>query len=380
MGMKPSTLGPLIGIDASRANRRERTGVEWYAYHLIQRLKDVIPDGFRVALYSEEPLRDGLERLPSRWESRVLGWPPRRLWTQGRLSWEMLVHPPDLLFVPAHVIPTVTPKRTLTTLHDVAFMTLPGAYRPAGKAYLELMYRHAVRRARILTVSAFSKGEIVRVFGADPSRVDVTPLGYDEERFGPANEDDIAARLAKLGIRRPYFLFVGRLEAKKNLRGILAAFRSYKASRPGDSASLVLVGKPGYGYDAEMRTMGDERGSVIEKGYVAADDMRFLYAGATALVFPSRYEGFGIPLLEAFACRTPVIASDRTSLPEIAGEAALYVNPDDHDGIAAAMARLADDATLRADLVAKGATRLAGFSWRTTAERTWNVLREMLEK
>lgn len=379
--MQKSTQKLRIGIDASRANRKERTGVEWYAYHLIQRLKGIIPSEYRVALYTEEPLRDGLENLPPNWENRVLGWPPRRLWTQARLSWEMLRRPPDLFFVPAHVIPAITPKRTLTTLHDVAFMALKGAYRPAGKAYLTLMYRHAVSRARILTVSEFSKSEIIRYFGAKADRIDVTHLGYDEERFGPATDDEIRARLNAYGVRRPYFLFVGRLEAKKNLRGLLASFREYKKARPNDEARLVLVGKTGYGYDAEMRTMGEEeRMSVVQKGYVAPDDMRHFYAGATALVFPSRYEGFGIPLLEAFACGTPVIASDVTSIPEIAGEAALYVSPNDTAGIAAAMAKVADDADLRASLIAKGAERLKAYSWQRTAERTWDVMRKMLEK
>ncbi|HTM68364.1 MAG TPA: glycosyltransferase family 1 protein [Candidatus Binatia bacterium] len=374
-----STERPVIGIDASRANRAQRTGVEWYAYHLIQRLKGIVPSSYKVVLYTEEPLRDGLEDLPPNWENRVLRWPPRRLWTQVRLSWEMLTRPPDLFFVPAHVVPWVTAKRTLTTLHDVAFMAVPDAYRPVGRAYLKLMYRRAVRKARILTVSEFSKGEIVRYFGADPDRVTAIPLGFDAGRFGPTFDDELRARLHALGVRRPYFLFVGRLEAKKNLRGLLESFRRFRAARPKDDAKLVLVGKTGYGYDREIRALGeDERLSVLQKGYVAPDDMRFLYGGATAFVFPSRYEGFGIPLLEAFACGTPVIASDVTSIPEVAGEAAVYVNPDDADGIAEAMAKVADDAALRADLVAKGFSRVKRFSWDATARKTWDVMEKML--
>ena len=372
---------PLIGIDASRANRGQRTGVEWYAYHLIQHLKRLVPPSYRVALYSEEPLRDGLEDLPPNWENRVLRWPPRRLWTQLRLSWEMLRRPPDLFFVPAHVIPMLTPKRTLTTLHDVAFMAVPDAYRPAGRAYLKLMYRLAVRRAEILTVSEFSKGEIVRYFGAEPERITVTPLGFDAARFGPATDDEIRARLHSYGIRRPYFLFVGRLESKKNIMGLIAAFRRFRAARPGDETKLVLVGKTGYGYDREMRTLGkDEKLSVIQKGYVAPDDMRYFYGGATAFVFPSRYEGFGIPMLEAFACGTPVIASDVTSIPEVAGEAALFVNPNDPGDIAKAMARLADDPALRASLIDKGRVRVKRYSWETTVARTWAVMERLLRK
>src|SRR5512142_3299529 len=376
-----STRLPTIGIDASRANRAQRTGVEWYSYHVIQGLKKRIPPSYRVLLYSEEPLRDGLETLPPNWESRVLRWPPRRLWTQIRLSWEMLVRPPDLFFVPAHVVPMITPRRTLTTLHDVAFMTMPDAYRPIGRAYLTLMYRIAAARARILTVSEFSKGEIIRHFGADPDRITVTPLGFDAARFGPATDDEIRARLHAHGVRRPYFLFVGRLEAKKNLGGLITAFRRYRALRPGDDAKLVLVGKAGYGYAREMRALGEvEKVSVIEKGYVSPDDMRHLYGGATAFVFPSRYEGFGIPVLEAFACGTPVIASDVTAIPEVAGDAALYVNPDDPDDIASAMARIADDPALRASLAAKGDARVKRYSWDSTAAKTWEVMERMLRE
>ncbi|HSD11964.1 MAG TPA: glycosyltransferase family 1 protein [Patescibacteria group bacterium] len=374
-----STRVPTIGIDASRANRAQRTGVEWYSYHVIQGLKKLIPSTYRVLLYTEEPLRDGLEEHPPNWENRVLRWPPRRLWTQLRLSWEMLVRPPDLFFVPAHVVPMVTPKRTLTTLHDVAFMALPDAYRPIGRAYLTLMYRIAAARAHILTVSEFSKGEIVRYFGADPGRITVTPLGFDAGRFGPATDDEIRARLHALGVRRPYFLFVGRLESKKNIGGLIAAFRRYRAMRPGDEARLVLVGKSGYGYAREMRALGEaEKLSVIQKGYVAPDDMRHLYGGATAFVFPSRYEGFGIPVLEAFACGTPVIASDVTSIPEVAGDAALFVNPGDPEDIARAMAKVADDPALRASLAAKGLERVKRYSWASTAEKTWNVMKDML--
>ncbi|HTK05496.1 MAG TPA: glycosyltransferase family 1 protein [Candidatus Eisenbacteria bacterium] len=372
---------PVIGIDASRANRAQRTGVEWYAFHLIQELKRIVPPAYRVVLYTEEPLRDGLEDLPPHWENRVLRWPPRRLWTQVRLSWEMFRRPPDLFFVPAHVIPMVTPKRTLTTLHDVAFMALPDAYRPAGREYLKLMYRRAAKRTRILTVSEFSKGEIVRYFGADPDRITAIPLGFDGRRFGTATDDEIRARLHAYGIRRPYFLFVGRLESKKNLRGLLESFRRFRATRPGDESKLVLVGKTGYGYHHEMRSLGeDEKLSVLQKGYVEPDDMRYFYGGATAFVFPSRYEGFGIPLLEAFACGTPVIASDVTSIPEVAGEAALYVDPNDTDGIAAAMARVADEPALRADLAAKGFSRVKRFSWEATARRTWEVMQDMLKE
>ncbi|KPJ85095.1 hypothetical protein AMJ57_04320, partial [Parcubacteria bacterium SG8_24] len=172
-----------IGIDASRANARQRTGTEWYAYHVIRELRDIIPDTYRVILYSKEALRDGLEDLPSHWESRVLAWPPRKLWTQLRLSWEMYRRPPDMLFVPAHALPVILPRKAVTTLHDVAFMAYPQAYRPLERIYHRFAARFAVRRARILTVSEFSRREIVRYFRADEAGIRVTPLGIDTDTY-----------------------------------------------------------------------------------------------------------------------------------------------------------------------------------------------------
>jgi len=254
MNRKPTTESqtPVIGIDASRANASQRTGVEWYAFNVIQGLKKAVPAGRRVVLYSKEPLRDGLEDLPPNWESRVLAWPPRRFWTQLRLSWEMLRRPPDLLFVPAHALPLVLPRRSATTVHDVAFMALPKAYGRLERVYHRLTARFAVKRARLLlTVSDFSKAETLKYFGADPDRIVVTPLGYDRAVYGPAGDAAAAAKVLKrYHIGGPYFLFIGRLEAKKNLAGLLRAFtvflEKYDAGR---GFKLVLVGKRGLGYE-----------------------------------------------------------------------------------------------------------------------------------
>lgn len=379
--MSSRKTGKTVGIDASRANRSRKTGVEWYAHHVIQALKRIVPPEFAVTLYSEEDLRDQLADLPRGWHSRALRWPPRRLWTQARLSWEMLVSPPDALFVPAHVLPLVSPKRTIITLHDVAFVEHPEAYRPLGRAYLRLMYAIAVRKARILTVSEFSKREIVRLFKADPARVDVAHLGVDHDRYRPVPADQAETVARRYGIKGPYFLFVGRLERKKNLFGLLAAFRAYKRLHPGDT-QLVLIGSRGYGGDEALAAFAGEPAArdVRELGYAAQEDMAALYSGALALVFPSWYEGFGLPVLEAFACRTPVITSNVASLPEIAGDAARYVDPADIDGIAAAMREVVDDRALRERLIAAGAARCAEFTWERTARETWEAIIRLLEK
>ncbi len=371
---------PVIGIDASRANAAKRTGTEWYAFHLIQRLKKIIPGTYQIILYSKEPLRDGLEKLPPNWESHVLKWPPGRFWTQIRLSWEMLRRPPDVLFVPAHALPLILPKAPVTTIHDVAFMAEPKAYTFAERLYHRFAAKFAVRRAvSIFTVSDFSRAEIEKYFHADVTKIKVTPLGYDEEHCRrAADQSEIEPVLTRYKIKQPYFLFVGRLEAKKNLAGLIEAFSRFGEKHP--EYGLALVGKRGVGCDQAMKTLSHRpvlRKRITEAGYVCEDDMRFLYSGATALVLPSWYEGFGLPVVEAFACGTPVIASDRASLPEVGGDAALYVDPADPDDIAAAMTRLVEEAGLAAELSAKGLARVREFSWDRTAELTWEELRRV---
>lgn len=385
IGQKTSIGGkcrlPVIGIDASRANARLRTGTEWYAFQVIQELKKVIPGSFQVVLYSKEALRDGLEGLPPNWESRVLRWPPGKFWTQIRLSWEMWRRPPDVLFVPAHALPLLLPPLVATTVHDVAFMVRPGAYKLGERLYHRWSARHAAARAGLLlTVSEFSKAETVKYFGADPDKIAVTPLGYDRRLYQPVGDRPaLEDALRRYNIKEPYFLFVGRLEDKKNLAGLLRSFAVFSDRfDAGRGFRLVLVGKRGVGYERAWTGLGaDVRRRVVETGYVCAEDSKYIYGGAAALVFPSWYEGFGLPLLEAFACGTPVIASRLASIPEVGGDAVRYVDPADPEDIAAAMDLVSRDEAARAALVAGGSRRVRGFSWEKTADLTWSALRRL---
>lgn len=374
----------MIAIDASRATAVQRTGVEQYAFNLIQDFKRIIPSGYRVVLYSPQPLTGELGELPPNWENRVLSWPPRRLWTQFRLSWEMFRRPPDLLFVPAHVLPLVLPRHVVTTMHDVAFMSQPRAYSPWGLAYLVVDAWLAVRRAAILTVSDFSKSEIIRKFGAEPARIAVTPLGFDAERYRPATTEAIANLRSANGLKEaPYFLFIGRLERKKNLAGLLRAFAAFKRRRgPGDGVRLVLAGKPGRGYAAERAAIAGDPAEkfVSELGFVPDADVPALYSGAIATMLVSWYEGFGLPVIESGACDTPAIVSDRTSMLEVAKNGALFVDPSRPEEIANAMARLADDPRLRARLAAEASDNAHRYSWETCAGKSWLAIRSELER
>jgi glycosyltransferase involved in cell wall biosynthesis len=373
----------LIGIDASRANARERTGTEWYSYHLIQALKQIPVPGLDVVLYSKKFLRDGLEQLPAGWNAKILYWRSQRFWNQFRLSWELLKHPVDLFFQPTHTLPLYRPKRIVTTLHDIGFERLPKLYRPAELRYHRYSARLAVRRAnRILTVSEFSKREILEIYKLPPERVVVTPLAHDPLRYRPDVPAEDAGRvLDKYRLSRPYFLFAGRVEEKKNVANLIHAFSIFKSMRGiGDPIKLFLAGAPGFGIERirkeiETRKMGE---FVVMPGYVPEEDMPALFAQAHALTFPSNYEGFGLPILQAQACGAPVIASYACSMPEVGGQAALYVKPDEPEDIARAMRELVGESALWERLRDLGFENVKRYSWDETARLTMNVLLEVL--
>jgi glycosyltransferase involved in cell wall biosynthesis len=373
----------LIGIDASRANAHERTGTEWYSYHVIQAMKKFRVPGLEFVMYSKKFLRDGLEDFPDGWRGNILGWRHQRLWNQLRLSWELWRNPVDLLFQPTHTLPLFRPKRVVTTLHDVGFERLPRLYTHSELRYHRASARLAVKAAsRILTVSEFSKREIIELYRLPAERVTVTPLSYDSTRYHPDLTDaDKTAVLDKYRLTKPFLFYVGRLEEKKNIVNLLHAFSIYKGWRGvGDPLRLLLAGKPGFGIERirkEIKNRGLES-SVMMPGYVSEDEIPALMSAADALVFPSLYEGFGLPILQAQACGTPVITSNVASMPEVGGAGALYVRPEEPEDIALGMKKMFDESTTRDHLRLAGFENLKRFSWDECGRQTMNAILEVL--
>lgn len=371
-----------LAIDASRANEKNKTGVGVYCYALIQELKKIIPESINVVLYSREPLTNGLEKLPPNWQSKVLGWPPKLLWTQIRLSWEMLTHSPKILFVPAHVLPLILPNKSAVTIHDVAFTEFKEAFSWSENWYQNFAVKLAIRNAtRIFTISNFSKSELINKFQATENKIAVTHLACDTEKFGLATDQDVVRRLAKYDLlNRPYFLCVGRVEHKKNIATIIEAFFKFVAKTNDLQTRLVLAGGHGFGYEQEMGQFAQHplRERIMELGYVPEADLPAMYKAAKVLMFMSFYEGFGMPVLEAFASGVPVIASNISSISEVAGEAAILVDPLDSDAIAAEMNKLLVDSSYRDSYIKKGLERVQTFSWVNTANETWAELGKLL--
>ncbi|MBI4261909.1 glycosyltransferase family 4 protein [Candidatus Uhrbacteria bacterium] len=383
----------IIGIDASRANRRLKTGTEWYSFALIQALKTIIraESDDRVLLYTNAPLEGGLEVCGDGWEERRLGWRFGRLWTQIRLSWEMFWRPPDVLFIPAHTIPLIHPKRTVVTIHDIGFERMPELYPWYDRLYHRFAVRFAVRHAsHIIVPSEFTRREMIEVYHISAHRITVVQHGYDQRyTTSPQNlgrephpnpllrgEGEIDEEREKSTRRggSDYFLYIGRLEKKKNIVGLLHAFAEFK-KRDKEGYRFVLVGRRGFGYDEISRTITELHlaDCTEERGWVPQTEMPELLHSATAIVLPSFYEGFGLPLLEAFAAGVPVIASAIPALREVGGDAVYYVPPYHSEMLTEALTRISSDEKLRWALIEKGRKRLANFSWERTARETVRV-------
>ena len=370
-----------IGIDASRTAVAARTGTEQYTVELLGALAR-LDHRTRYTLYCNN-LPTALPPLGANFALRRI--PMRRLWTHARLSTELALHPPDVLFVPAHVIPLGAPlarrTRTVVTIHDLGYLHFPEAHTQTQRLYLRLSTAWSARVASdVIAISAATRDDLVRYARVPREKIHVIHHGV-ATRFRPADALAVAAMQARHGIDAPYFLFIGTVQPRKNLERVIEAFA--KVAQIGDCTAitnlqLVIAGKKGW-QTAPIERRAAQLGvadRVRFVGYLPDDDLPPLLGGALGFVFPSLYEGFGMPVLEAMACGTPVITSTTSSLPEVAGEAALLVDPHDTGAIARAMERLACEPELRATLAERGQEQAARFTWDACAAATLQVLRK----
>jgi glycosyltransferase involved in cell wall biosynthesis len=352
----------LIAVDGSRAFLKRRTGIEEYSYQTIRHLRGELKDA-RVVLYVRADQSVDFE-LPANWQVKKL-WAPR-FWTQVRLSLQMLFDRPDVLFVPAHTVPLIHPKRTVVVVHGLEYEFCPEAYSRWSRLYMHASIGFSCRAAeRVVCVSENTKRDVMRVYGVAEEKVSVMYEGYERMENGNLKMENDNG---KWKITEPYFLFIGRLEERKNIVRIIDAFESVK-ERYDIPHKLVLAGKPGFGYERieKCKMKSEKRGDILELGYVDEEEKWRLLEGAEAFLFPTLYEGFGIPVLEAQSVGTPVITSDRSSLPEVAGDGALLVDPEDVEAIAEAMHRLVSENELKNAIIQKGLENAGRFSWKKCA-------------
>lgn len=296
-----------------------------------------------------------------------------------RILWEQLVLPrhldrlgASLCFAPGYTAPLKARCPVVVTIHDLQWYHHPELANPAKAWYYRRMVTAAARRAdAIVTVSEYSRRDIVDCLGVDPARVHAIHLASSEAVEPPRDTWAIDAVKEKLGIRGAYVLYVGRFNPHKNLPTLLRAFAAAR-SDPEFPQTLVLTGRRARGLPDILATLSRLRleGSVVFTDFVSDGDLGPLYAGASCFVLPSRFEGFGLPVLEAMKCGTPVVCARATALPEIAGDAARYFEPLDANGLGRAMREVLQTDGTREALVERGYRRVAAFSWEKTARET----------
>lgn len=381
----------IIGIDVSRVNIKNKTGVENYSAKLLYWFKKLDHSPYldggkyhnKYMLYTPKAEDPELKKLPSNFHLKEIPFP--RMWTQVRLAKELRSEELDLFFVPSHVMPFVVPKaKTIVTIHDVAFKLFPESYSLAQRKYLELTTKFAVSKAdAIITISETTKKDLVRLFGADPEKIKVTYLGFDAPEFNiksyPAGTWESIAD--KFGIKKSFFLYLGRIEDKKNVKKMIQTF--YEVLSRGEDMQFVLAGKKASGDQSQeidelikKYNLGDR---IIFTGYIDEVEKNFLFSKASFFLFLSKYEGFGLPVLEAFYFGVPVIASRIPVFKELFEEAALLVNEKEPKESSAEIAKLLKNKRKQEKMIEKGRELVKKFSWQRCAIETIEVF-ETFEK
>lgn len=370
----------IVGVEG-RTLQGERYGVARYLVNLLREL--VLLDGeeeYVIYLSGEiAPLPISSPRL----RTRVLTRAPGLTWRHLRLPLAMRHEGVGLHFSPSYFLPLLKVCPSVVVVHDLTFKVHPEWFAADRRFRFDDLFWREVRRAeRIITVSEHSKGDIVRLLGVEPSRVEVIYEAPDTF-FRPVRDEELLAGVRDRYGLRPGFLFTaGAVHTRRNLERLVEAV-SLAERELGRELQLLILGRPApFSPPVDIAGTAERcglRGRVLRLGYVSEEELLLLYNACGLFVYPSLYEGFGLPVIEAMACGTPVACSDATSLPEVAGEAAAYFDPLSVRDMATAISSVLGDGALRERLREAGIRRAAIFSWRRAAEETLRVFREVAE-
>ena len=371
-----------IAIDAHSVGT-QLAGNETYAVNLIEALAQID----RVNQYTIYVTKnEAVDRFANRWPNfqvkRTLPHTPL-VRIPLTLAAELRRNPVEVLHV-QYTAPPFAPCPIVSTIHDLSFEHLPETFTRRSRTQLRLTVRGTARRAAvILTLSEFSRRDIIETYAVDPERVLVTPAAAPTNFAPVENETELKDIRERYGIKANYLLSLGSIQPRKNLARLIEAYALLRSSRAGDQLpQLVIAGKRGW-LDNEIQRAAQRENrneSIKFIGYVPEKDLPALYSAAICFVYPSFFEGFGLPVLEAMQCGTPVIAGNRTSLPEVAGAAALLFDPFDAGALAEAIERIIHNPDTRAELRVKGLERARIFSWTATARLTLQAYERALRK
>lgn len=370
-----------VGLNAHLLSRQpgyRSAGIHSYIHHLLAHLPAALPPDWRATALvgAGNPARyKGVQMRHSRLDTES---PPRRI------LWEQLVQPFqlggfDLYHALAFVAPLLLTVPAVVTIYDLSFIHYPERLPASRRLYLQLLTKLTCQRARrVIAISHSTARDVETTFGIPASKIDVAPCGYDAEIFRPLPPEAVSAFKAAKGLPERFWLFIGTLEPRKNLPTLLKAYAQLPAD---ERLPLVIGGGKGWQYDeifATVETLKLEN-NIQFTGFIPLEDLPLWYNSAEAFVYPSVYEGFGIPVLEAMACGTPVIVSDASSLPEVAGSAGLCVPPQDVDAWRAALDTAYRDAAWRNAARQQGFIEASRYSWVNTAAQTVLSYRQAIE-
>jgi glycosyltransferase involved in cell wall biosynthesis len=380
----------IIGYDGSRAFVEGRTGTENYSYQLLKALTKIDTDNHYLVYVRPRFLRN--ELWPENVEFKEIKWP--RLWTQGGLAKQTFKDNLDVLFIPSHTSPLIHKPglKTVATVHDLGAEYLPKMHQLKQRLYLKWITNYQLKKAtKLIAVSEATKKDLVKKVGIDQNTIKVVHEGYNTQLFTSTKDDILVNSLNKFELeKRKYFLYVGTIQPRKNLERLIKAFHSVIPLKKGiqtpvnvldsrlrgnGNLKLVIVGSKGWLSDkiyALPKKLGIED-QVKFLGRVEDQDLPALYSGAIALTYPSLFEGFGLPILEAQACGCPVITSKISSMPEVGGKGVVLVDPYSEEEIAEAMVKVQSTES-REQLVKAGFNNIKRFSWEKCAKETLKVL------
>lgn len=381
-----------IGLNAhllSLTQSYRGAGINGYICQLLRHLPGAAAGGqpepgelaFTAFLYDAGfAAPTGVAVARSHWDTRS---PWRRiLWEQTSLA--AISRKMNLIHGLAFAAPLASSCPTVVTVHDLSFLRYPNAFRPANRSYLSLITKASTRRAaRVIAVSESTRQDVIHLIGVPAERVIVVPNGVNPE-FSPADPGDVSDFRQRAGLPERYILFLGTLEPRKNLVRLLEAYALLRSGTQ-DGAELtipplVIAGAKGWFYQEIFARVTDLglADQVIFPGFVPAEELPSWYRGAELFVYPSLFEGFGLPVLEAMACGVPTITSRASSLPEVAGDGAILVDPEDVGQLAEAMHRVLTTPSLAGQLRAAGPRQAARFPWERTAAATREVYLSVL--
>ncbi len=368
-----------IGVEG-RTLQGERYGVARYLINLLRNLVELEGEE-EYLVYLSQPIKP-LDFSTPRLDFKVIGHAPGLAWRHLRLPLAMRRDKVDLHYSPSYFLPLLKSCPSVVVVHDLTFKVHPEWFAQDRRfRYDDLFWRKVKGAERIVTVSEHSKHDIVDVLGVEPSRVTVIH-GAADALFRPVRDEErLAAVREKYGLAPGFLFTVGAIHTRRNLERLIEAV-SNASHELGEELQLLILGTPAP-FTPPVDIWGTARRCGMEDRlkhveFVPEEDLLLLYNACGLFVYPSLYEGFGLPVVEAMACGTPVVCSNVTSLPEVVGDAALLFDPLDAEEMAQAVVRALSDSALRDELRRAGKARASSFSWRRTAEETLRVFREVL--